>query len=196
MLATILKSKVAVAVSIRIMDAFVAMKKYISNNLIEQKYINDLVIEHDNDIKNLQKSFDLLSQKRKVSEIYYNGRIYDAYSMILDLFKEAKESIVIIDSYADKTILDIIRRLKVMVTIITKDNSLLTKQDIDKYNRQYNNLKIIYDDTFHDRYFILDNEIFYHCGASINRIGYKTFSITKLNDISLTNFLLKNVSKW
>ena len=155
MLATILKSKVAVEVSIRIMDAFVAMKKYISNNLIEQKYINDLVIEHDSSIKLLQESFELLSQKRKASEIYYNGQIYDAYSMILDLFKEAKENIIIIDNYADKTILDIIRRLKVKVNIITKENNLLTTQDIVKYYKQYNNLNVIYNDSFHDRYFII-----------------------------------------
>ena len=99
-------------------------------------------------------------------------------SKILDIFKSAKKELIIIDSYADNTLLDIIKRLNINVTIITKPNSLLTKQDLEKYNKQYHNLTVKYDNTFHDRYFILDNSIVYHCGASINRIGYKTFSIT------------------
>ena len=194
MLATILKSKVAVETSIRIMDAFVAMRHYIGNNDQRIYNIENKLLEHDSNIKLLQKSFDKLEEKRKVSEIYYNGQIYDAYSMILDIFKEAKKEIIIIDSYADKTILDIIRRLKVKVIIITNENDLLTKQDIDKYHKQYDNLKVIYNGSFHDRYFIIDNKIFYHCGASINRIGYKTFSITMLSDIDICNSLLDNVN--
>ena len=91
-------------------------------------------------------------------------------------------------------ILDIIKRLKVKVTIITKSNNLLTKQDTEKYNKQYHNLRLIYNNTFHDRYFILDDKEFYHCGASINRIGYKTFSITKMNDNDICNSLLDKVN--
>ena len=79
-------------------------------------------------------------------------------------------------------VLDIIKRLKIKVTIITKKDNLLTEQDITRYNRQYHNLKVIYNNTFHDRYFILDKEEVYHCGASINRIGYKTFSINLISD--------------
>ena len=175
MLATILKSKVATKISINIMDAFVAMRKFISNNLLEQRYINNLVIEHDSQIKLLQDSFQKFEEKKEVNEIYFDGQIYDAYSKIQEIFKEAKSKLVIIDSYADNTILDIIKRLNIKVIIITKPNNLLTKQDIEKYNKQYNNLTVQYDNTFHDRYFILDDSIVYHCGASINRIGYKTF---------------------
>ena len=182
MLATILKSKVATQVSIAIMDAFVTMRKYISNNLIEQKYINNMVLEHDSQIKLLQDSFVKFEEQKKTNEIYFDGQIYDAYSKILDIFKSAKKELVIIDSYADNTILDIIKRLNIQVTIITKKDNLLTEQDIIRYNKQYHNLKVKYDSTFHDRYFILDNTTVYHCGASINRIGYKTFSITLISD--------------
>ena len=115
---------------------------------------------------------------------------------MLDIFKEAKESLIIIDSYADKTILDIIRRLKVEVTIITKSNNLLSTQDIDKYNNQYNNLKIIYDNSFHDRYFILDEKTLYHCGTSINRIGHKTFSINLNGDKQILDLLIKYIRKF
>jgi len=195
MLATILKSKVATEVSIGIMDAFVSMKKYISSSLLEQKYINNLVLEHDSNIKLLQESFFKFEEKKQVSGIYFNGQIYDAYSKIYEIFNEAKNNLIIIDSYADNTILDIIKRLKVNVIIITKANNLLTNQDIFKYNKQYHNLKVIYNNTFHDRYFILDNKNIYHCGASINKIGYKTFSITLINDNLVLEPLLDRVCK-
>ena len=195
MLATILKTDVATKVSIAIMDAFVAMRKYISSNLLEQKYINNMVFEHDSQIKLLQSTFNKLEEKKKVNEIYFDGQIYDAYSKIQEIFKEAKKGIIIIDGYADTTILDIIKRLKVNVTIITKLNNLLTRQDVLKYNKQYHNLKVIYDNSFHDRYFILDGKTVYHCGASINRIGYKTFSITLIGDEYMCKLLSSRVNK-
>lgn len=193
MLATILRTEVAEEISIRIMDAFVAMRKYISSNLIEQKYINNLDLEDHNRINMLENSFQKLDEQRKVSEIYFNGQIFDAYSKIYEIFCDAKKNLIIIDNYADNTILDIIKRLDVEVFIITKENNLLTKQDILKYNKQYHNLKVIFDNSFHDRYFILDNKEIYHCGASINRIGYKTFSITLINDEFVLERLLEKI---
>ena len=195
MLATILRTKVAEIVSIRIMDACVSMRKYISNNLIEQKYINNMVIEHDSQIKLLQESLDKLEEKRKVDEIYFNGQIYDAYSKILEIFKQATKILSIIDAYADTTVLDMIKRLNVEVVIITKDNHLLTQQDIIKYNEQYHNLRVYYDHTLHDRYFILDEKEVYHCGASIDRIGYKTFSITLIGDNDVGKSLMEKLEK-
>lgn len=176
------------------MDAFVIIRKYISSNLLEQKYINEQVIINTEDIKLLQKSFQKFEEKRKINEIYFNGQIYDAYSKIQEIFDGAKEQITIVDAYADHTILDIIKRLKVDVTIITKKDNLLTDQDILKYNKQYHNLKVVYDSTFHDRYFVLDKEIIYHCGASINRIGYKTFSITLISDKSIGKALINKIN--
>lgn len=195
MLATILKTSVATQVSIRIMDAFVTMRKYMSSNLIEQKYINNLVLEDHDKIKVLENSFNKLEEKRKTNEIYFNGQIFDAYFKILEIFKRCKNELIIIDGYADTEILDIIKRLDIDVTIITKKNNLLTHQDILKYKKQYNNLKVIYDNSFHDRYFILDGIQVYHCGASINRIGYKTFSITEVNDKDMCNTLIDKVYK-
>ena len=202
MLSTILKSKVATLVSLQIMDAFVKMKHYISSNLIDQKYINNIVLEdhemikiNKNNIKLLQESFDKLTEKRKETEIYFNGQIYDAYSKILSIFECAKKELVIIDSYADNGLLDIVKKLNIKVTIITKKDNLLTRELIEKYNSQYSNLKVIYNNTFHDRYFILDNSIIYHCGASINRIGYKTFSINLISDNSVKELLINEIKK-
>ena len=195
MLATVLKTKVAIKVSIQIMDAFVTMRKYISSNLFDQNYISNMLLEHEYKIKLLQDSFQKIEEKKKVNEIYFNGQIYDAYSKIQEICKNANKSLLIIDAYADNTILDIIKRLKIEVAIITKPNSLLTSQDIEKYNKQYNNLTVMFNNTFHDRYFILDDEIVYHCGASINRIGYKTFSINLIDDVDIKNILINKANE-
>lgn len=195
MLATILRTKVAEEVSIRIMDAFVAMRKYISSNLIEQKYINDLVLEDHDKIKALETSFNKLEEKCKVNEIYFNGQIYDAYSKIQEIFKTVVKKLIIIDAYADNTLLDIIKRLNIEVIIITKPNNLLTKQDIEIYNKQYHNLKVIFNNSFHDRYFLIDDKVVYHCGTSINRIGYKTFSINLISDEEVCNSFINKMNK-
>ena len=109
MLAGILKSDIAIKMSIRIVDTFINMRKYISDSIIEQKYINNLVLTHENnfkevyqDIKLLQESFDKLEENKKINELYFEGQIYDAYSKILDIFKIAKKELIIIDSYAEK----------------------------------------------------------------------------------------------
>ena len=194
MLATVLKTHIATKVSISIMDAFVAMRKYVSSNLMEQKYINNLVLEDHEKIKILESSFNKFEEKRKVNEIYFNGQIYDAYSKIQDIFKSATKKLVIIDAYADKILLDIIKRLNIEVIIITKKDNLLTHQDIAKYNKQYHNLKVVFNNSFHDRYFIIDEKYVYHCGTSINRIGYKTFSITMIGDKSVCALLFDKVN--
>ena len=193
MLSGIIKSEIAVNISIAIMNVFVLMRKYISNELIEQKYINNLVIKHDEDIKLLQESFDKFEEKRKSNEIYFNGQIYDSYSKILDILKEAKKDLIIIDNYADKNMLDMIRNINVNTTIICKENCLLKEIDINKYNEQYNNLKVIYNNTFHDRYIIIDKKVIYHCGTSLNHIGSKTFSVNKLEDKEVIEALLKKI---
>ena len=194
MLSSVLHSEVAIKMSIQIINAFVIMRKYISNNLIEQRYINNLVLEHDSEIKLLKESFGKIEEKRKINEIYFNGQIYDAYSKIQDIFKTATKKLIIIDAYADNTILDIIKRLNIDVIIITKKDNLLTNQDTKKYNKQYHNLKVIYNNTFHDRYFIIDKTQVYHCGTSINRIGYKTFSINLISDEEVCNSLINKVN--
>ena len=195
MLSAILKSPTAIKTSIAIINTFVAMRKFISASLLEQRYIKDLVLEHDYDIKLLKESFSKLEEKRKVNEIYYNGQIYDAYYKILEIFKSAKKKLIVIDSYADNNLLNIIKRLNIEVIVITRKNNLLTEEDIDRYNKQYDNLEVVYNNTFHDRYFILDDKVVYHCGASINRIGYKTFSITLVGDTDICNSLISKINR-
>lgn len=111
----------------------------------------------------------------------------------MDIFDKAKKELIIIDSYADKTLLDMIKKIKSKVILITKENNRISYLDIEKYNTQYHNLTIYYDDTFHDRYFILDKETIYHCVASINYAGTRTFSINILEDIPVKEALIKNI---
>ena len=192
MLSGLLKSDIAVKVNVQIIDAFVRMRKYISSNLIEQKYINQLVLEDHNSIKLLQESFSKLEEKEKVNHIFYEGQIYDAYSLLIDILSKAKEEVIIIDNYADKSILDMITNLNVKVIIVTKKFNLLKDIDIKKYNRQYHNLKVIYSDKFHDRFIILDKKVLYHSGASYKDLGNKCFAINKIKDDEyLENILIK-----
>lgn len=194
MLSAILKSNVAIEISIKIINAFVQFRKYISANLIEQRYINNQVMKNTEDIKLLQESFNKFEEKRKVNEIYFDGQIYDAYSKIIDIMSEAKNELIIIDGYVDKTLLDMIKNIKCKVILITKTKCLLTKLDIEKYNRQYKNLKIIYSNKFHDRYLIIDKLVFYHCGSSINHIGSKIFGINILEDEMVKELLIEKVN--
>ena len=179
MLATILKSKVATKVSIEIMDTFVKMRHFLIENKDIYKSINNInlkLISHD------EKLDYLFSKFNHKEDIYFNGQIYDAYSRVLDIFNEAKSELIIIDSYADKSVLDMISKLKVKVLLITKDSNRINILDIEKYNSQYNNLTIIRNSSFHDRYFIIDNKEIYHFGTSINSMGNGIFLINKLED--------------
>ena len=186
MLATILKTPVADIVSMKIIDAFVYMKRYLS---FENK--NSIILNHEERILKLEESFDKLNEKEKINAIFYEGQIYDAYSLLIDIFKEAKKEIIIIDNYADKSILDMITNLNVKVIIVTKKFNLLKDIDIKKYNRQYHNLKVIYSDIFHDRFIIIDRKYLYHSGASFKDLGNKCFAINKIED----NEYLKNILK-
>ena len=169
------------------MDAFVAMRKYISTNLLEQKYINNLVLKHEEEIN---KIFDHFDKKQPTTEIYFYGQIYDAYSKLIDLMSLSKQKLIIIDSYADKHVLDMISKLTIPVTIILSNQSRLTELDINKYNQQYNNLTIIYNNTFHDRFLIIDKKEMYHLGTSLNNAGAKTFSINKIEDERVIKFII------
>ena len=193
MLASVLRTSVASSVSIDIMRAFVVMKKYVSKTLLEQTYINNLVLKDSKRIDLLEET--LSKFKEKSNHLFFNGQIFDAYSKIKEIFSRAKANLIIVDGYADITTLDMIKKLNVDVIVITKQNELLTNMDIKKYNNQYHNLTIKYSNAFHDRYFIIDNNEIYHCGASINYAGARTFSINILEDKEVCDALKNKVDK-
>lgn len=194
MLSTILKSKIAVEVSIKIMDAFVEMRTFINEN---KNIFNRLTIaeykllKHDDRINEI---FDALETKKIQNEkIFFKGQIYDAYSLNIDLIKEARNRIIIIDNYIDKSVLDMLvyKKDNVEVTLIT-NNNYLTKLDINKFNMEYPNLKIKYLNLFHDRFMIIDNDL-YHIGASLKDLGKKCFGINKIEDSIYLLLIEKNI---
>ena len=193
MLATILKSKEATKITIAIMDAFVVMKSIINTSLIEQKYFNELTIKNTEDIKILQESFNKLNTKESNNHIFYEGQIYDAYSLLIDILSKAKKEIIIIDNYAGKNLFDIIKDINIKVKIYTENIDNISKE---KYEKQYNNLEIINTNIFHDRFIIIDNKLLYHSGASFKDLGKKCFAITKMEDNNILKELLNKLKKY
>ena len=192
MLSSVLKTEIANKVSVNIIRAFVNMRKYISNNLLEHNYITNMVIKHEEDIKTLYSSLEKLKEKRKVNSIFFKGQIYDAYSLLLDIINKSKQEIIIIDNYADKKLLDILTKTKKQITLYTKNTS---EELIKKYQTQYNNLTIIKKDNLHDRFIILDKKILYHSGASFKDLGKNCFAINEVEDKAILKELLTHLEK-
>jgi len=183
MLATVLKTENAAKVSIKIMRTFVAMRHFINENKDIFKRLTTVEYEMIECKDKIDELFDKLEPKKMENQrIFFSGEIYDAYSLIIDLIKEAKIRIIIIDNYIDKSILDMLvyKKENVNVEIITSTH-YITKLDINKFNSQYPNLTIKYINIFHDRFIIIDNTL-YHVGASLKDLGKKCFGINKIED--------------
>lgn len=172
MLSGLLKSDIAVKVNVQVIDAFVAMRQYISSELVNQNFINSLVYKHDEEIKLLKDSFDKLQEKKKANAIFFDGQIYDAYSLLLDILSSAKKEIIIIDNYAGKELLDILKQIDIKVIIYSSN---MNETLIKKYTNQYNNVEFFHNDKFHDRFIIIDKKIIYHCGSSFKDLEKKCF---------------------
>ncbi len=188
MLTSVLKTEIASITSVGIMRSFVMMRKYISNKLYEKNYITNQVLKNTEDIRILKESFSKLSDQTKNNHLFYEGQIYDAYSLLIKILKDAKEEIIIIDNYAGRELFDILTDVKCNIKVITKNTS---EELINKYNKQYNNVKLIKNDTFHDRFIIIDKKILYHSGSSFKDLGKKCFAINKMENDILINILNK-----
>lgn len=175
MLSGLLKNEIAVQVSISIMNAFVDMRKILlSNGQVFQdiNLIKSKLLEQDAKLLNYDEKFNLIFnelQKEKQEEfkqkIFFNGQIYDAYSLIIDIIKTAQNKILIIDNYIDDSILKMLvkKNKDIEVIILTSSKSNLRKIDIQKFNKQYPTLKLAYSNKFHDRFIVIDNKELYHC---------------------------------
>ena len=194
MLSGLLKNDIAIQVSINIMNAFVEMRRFIATNgqvferltSIEYRVLeqNKMLTEHE---KKFEKVFDELQKNEKIEfkqSIFFDGQIYDAYSLIIDIIKKAKQKILIIDNYIDDSILKMISKKNkdIEVVILTSQNSNLNKLDINKFNKQYPTLKVATTNKFHDRFIVIDNKELYHVGASLKDLGKKCFAISRIED--------------
>jgi len=192
MLSAILRSKTAIEVSIKIINAFVSMRKFILynenifqriNNL-EQKQISIDIKQGKTDNK-LDKILNALEDKALAPKegIFYNGQIFDAYKFIADIIKTAKSSIVLIDNYIDENVLLMLskREQAVEATIYTAEISKQLKLDSEKFNTQYPKISIKTFKKSHDRFLIIDNKTVYHIGASLKDLGKKWFAFSEIN---------------
>ena len=193
MLSGLLKNNIAVQVSINIMNAFVEMRKFlIQNGQIFERLTNIeyKLLEHDkkfNEVLNQLQVEENIKQK-----IFFEGQIYDAYILIIDIIKKANKKILIIDNYIDDSVLKMLTKKNnnVEVVILTSDKSNIQQIDIQKFNKEYPILKVAKTNKFHDRFVIIDNEEMYHLGASIKDLGKKCFGINKIEDVEIIEKIL------
>ena len=151
-----------------IMNAFVEMRKFIATNgQVFQRLTNVeyKLLEHDKKFDQVFNELQKDKEKEFKQKIFFDGQIYDAYSLIIEIIKTAKNKILIIDNYIDDSILKMLQKKNkdVEVVILTSQNSDLTKLDIQKFNKQYPTLKIARTNKFHDRFIVIDNKELYHC---------------------------------
>ena len=180
MLATILKSKEATEVSISIMDTFVKMRHYINYNkdMLPHRF---LILEDkvDENTKRIDELFDKFNPKDIVKNcIFYENDIYDAYSTVMGILSRSRKEIIIIDNYAGKELLDMLKEIDRKIIIVSSNIDEVLKK---KYESQYHNVTFINNDKFHDRYIIVDRRKLYHCGSSLKDVGKKCFSISELD---------------
>jgi phage regulator Rha-like protein len=185
MLSAILRSETAVKISIMIIEAFVAMRKFIhANGQIFQRLDRVEVKLLENDQK-FEKVFDALESKDRIPEqgIFFEGQVFDAYNFVSDLFRRAEKSIVIIDNYVDDTVLVHLTKIKkgVQVRIVTKSISDQFKLDLKKFREQYFDIEVKEFRHSHDRFIIIDGSIVYLFGASLKDLGRKLFGFTKMD---------------
>lgn len=180
MLSGLLKNDIAIQVSINIMNAFVEMRKFILNNAQVFERLTNVeykMLEHD---KKFDEVFDELQRNKKEEfkqQVFFNGQIYDSYSLIIDIIKTAQEKILIIDNYIDDTILKMLakKNKNVEVVILTSEKSNISKLDIQKFNKEYSSLKLAKTNKFHDRFMIIDNKELYHCRCLTKRLRQEMF---------------------
>ena len=189
MLSGVLRSATAVEISIQIINAFVAMRKFISTNAqifhrlegVERKQI-EYKVETDEKFKRV---FDAIEEKdiKPRQGIFFDGQIFDAYQFVSDLIRTARKSMIVIDNYVDDGVLTVLSKAnkKVRITILTKTISKQLALDVKKYNEQYQAITLKEFPNSHDRFLIIDGKTVYHFGASLKDLGKKWFAFSKFD---------------
>lgn len=200
MLASVLHSDIAVQVSIRIMRTFVEMRRFISNNALLFERISSIELKQLEYQKSTDERFDRVFQyiddhAESEQKIFFDGQIYDAFSLLVSIIQKANKDIILIDGYMDVNTLDLLAKKKIGVNVrcYTYSNTPLSKQDISKFNAQYATLTVKKTSVFHDRFLVLDGKAAYHIGASLKDAGRKCFGISLLTDPDMVKELLNRL---
>jgi len=192
MLSAILRSDIAIEISIKIIESFVSMRKSISSNsLIFDRFerIEQRLFMHDEKFNTIFSTIEEKGIPQK-QHIFYNGQVFDAYLFVSDIIKSAKKSIKLIDNYIDESTLVLFtkRDVNIETTLYTNKISKQLQLDLKKHNEQYENIEIKKFDLSHDRFLIIDETEVYHFGASLKDLGKKWFAVSKM-DIEVLNIM-------
>lgn len=207
MLSAVLRSEIAVKVSVRIMKTFVEMRRYLAHETFLLEKMNKLEsVQIEGDIKRQQfeekterrfeQIFTYISEHEEVSQkIFFEGQIYDAFSLLTKLVSKAEKKIVLIDNYVDVGTLNILAKKKsdVDVTIYTLKKTKLSQEDVNSFNQQYPTLEVFHTKRFHDRFMLVDDLYAYHIGASVKDAGKKCFGINTIEDKAIVKDILERL---
>ena len=189
MLSAVLNSDIAIQVSIQIMTAFVEMRRFLVNNTALFEKISEVNWRQQEYEKKTDERFeivfDYIAEHNEVRQkIFFDGQIYDAFSLLVELVGRADKSIILIDNYVDVDTLNILAKKKrnVNACIYTIKQTKLTAADVRNFNRQYPKLEVKYTGAFHDRFLLIDSSCVYHIGASLKDAGKKCFAINIILD--------------
>lgn len=201
MLSAVLRSEPAVQVSIKIMDAFVEMRRFLASNALMFEKINEMEVKQLAFQKSTEEKFDkifhYISEHEESSQkIFFDGQIYDAFSLLVDLVSKAEKKLVLVDNYVDVGTLNILAKKKADVEIIvyTVRRTRLSEADVNNFNQQYPTLEVKYTGVFHDRFLIIDDTCAYHIGASIKDAGKKCFGISLIEDTRIVKDILERLN--
>lgn len=185
MMSALLRSDIAVKVSIEIMNAFVEMRKMLISNASLFHRLNNIELKQLQADQKFEEIFKALESDKLHSEngIFYNGQVFDAYAFVSDIVRSAKSSIILLDNYVDDTVLTLLgkRKENVTATIYTKTISNQLRLDVQRYNSQYAPIEIEVFSDAHDRFLIIDNAELYHIGASLKDLGKKWFAFSRMD---------------
>jgi phage regulator Rha-like protein len=194
MVATVLKSNIAIKISIEIIKAFVFMRKVLSDrsNVFNRlEFLEIKQIETDRRLNEVFKAMesDQLPPKQGV---LFDGQVFEAHKFVSDIVRSAEKSIILIDNYVDDTVLTLFSKRKqgVMLKIFTKNLSKQLVLDTQKFHEQFPPAEIKEFNHSHDRFLIIDDKDLYHFGASLKDLGKKWFGFSKM-DIEVTKMLAR-----
>ena len=193
MLSAVLKSETAIHTSIRIIEAFVAMRNFLMNNASIFQRMERLEMKQLKTDKKVDAILDKLGKDKKPKEgIFFQGQIFDAYVFVADLIRKAKDRIVIIDNYIDDSVLLQLSKRKAGVTVDIYDGQISRqlRQDVTSHNAQYPGVTLNSYQKAHDRFMIIDEDV-YHIGASLKDLGKKLFAFSKMDVMTGSEMISK-----
>ncbi len=183
MLSAVLNSKTAIKANIQIIKTFVNIRKVISSNSLILDRVTSIEQKQLKTDKKVDSILNAIENKdiQIKPQIFFNGKVFDAHTLLSKLIKKAKKDIVLIDNYIDENTLSLLTKRKkaCKATIYTKSISKTLKLDLEKHNEQYPEIKIKVFKKSHDRFLILDKKEVYHIGASLKDLGKKICAISK-----------------